>query len=90
MFSKLDGKLNTVYWVDISPLSFNDDGYVGYYGHDAWLGDEVRGSDRVNVTKEMHIFYMGRYLRTPCEISLFTSATGGSKRRLLAASQGGF
>jgi hypothetical protein len=34
---------------------------------------------RVNETREMHVFYTARYLRTPCKISLLTSASGAVK-----------
>jgi hypothetical protein len=93
VFSQVDGTLNTVIRNDISPLSFNTDGYVGKYGYDTWLGGR-RGScsldARVKETKNIHTFYMERYLCSLCEITLFTSASGGCKGCLSDKPEVGF
>jgi hypothetical protein len=80
-------------WNDIWPLSFNTDGYVGKHGYDTWLvgwSGSYSLDARVKETKSRHTFYMARYLCSLCEITLFTSASGGSKECLSDKPEAGF
>lgn len=80
-------------WNDISPLSFNTDGYVGKYGYDTWVGG-CGGSCSLDAgvreTKGIHTFYTARYLCSLCEITLFTSASDGCKGCLSDKPEAGF